>query len=113
MTVESIATAAYIVAFLLFILSLAGLSKHESAGQGVVFGIAGMVIALACLGVSHYVMGLTSVLADNVANIVGLVLGTVFRFWLYKVWVYHPERTGSEPVATDVAHEGRALDSTG
>lgn len=79
----------------------------------VVVSLGGMVIALACLGVSHYVMGLTSVVADNVANIVGLVLGTVFRFWLYKVWVYHPERTGSEPVATDVAHEGRALDSTG
>ncbi|MFJ4074713.1 MULTISPECIES: GtrA family protein [unclassified Curtobacterium] len=79
----------------------------------VVVSLGGMVIALACLGVSHYVMGLTSVFADNVANIVGLVLGTVFRFWLYKVWVYHPERTGSEPAAADVAPEGRALDSTG
>ncbi|ROP64310.1 GtrA family protein [Curtobacterium sp. PhB115] len=67
----------------------------------VVVSLGGMVIALACLGVSHYVMGLTSVLADNVANIVGLVLGTVFRFWLYKVWVYHPERTGAQPVPND------------
>src|SRR5690606_31361243 len=31
---------------LLFILSLAGLSKHESARQGVVYGIAGMATAL-------------------------------------------------------------------
>ena len=38
----------------------------------VVVSLGGMVIALACLGVSHYVMGLTSVFADNVANIVGL-----------------------------------------
>ena len=43
---QSIATAAYIVASLLFILSLAGLSKHESASQGVLFGISGMAIAL-------------------------------------------------------------------
>src|SRR4051795_7609743 len=43
---QSIATAAYIVASLLFILSLAGLSKHETASQGVLFGISGMTIAL-------------------------------------------------------------------
>ena len=67
----------------------------------VVVSLGGMVIALACLGVSHYAMGLTSVLADNVANIIGLVLGTVFRFWLYKVWVYHPERTARQPAAAD------------
>ncbi|MGB4138074.1 MAG: Re/Si-specific NAD(P)(+) transhydrogenase subunit beta [Microbacterium sp.] len=46
MTVDAIAGAAYIVAALLFILSLAGLSRHESARAGVVYGIAGMVIAL-------------------------------------------------------------------
>ncbi len=46
MTTESAAGAAYIVAALLFILSLAGLSKHETAKSGVVYGISGMVIAL-------------------------------------------------------------------
>jgi len=43
----SIANAAYLVAALLFILSLAGLSKHETARNGVWYGIAGMIIALA------------------------------------------------------------------
>ncbi len=43
---QSVATAAYIVAALLFILSLAGLSKHETSRRGVVYGIAGMAIAL-------------------------------------------------------------------
>ena len=47
MNAEAIATAAYIVAALLFILALAGLSKHETSRQGIVFGIAGMAIALA------------------------------------------------------------------
>ncbi|HEY6799422.1 MAG TPA: Re/Si-specific NAD(P)(+) transhydrogenase subunit beta [Agromyces sp.] len=46
MTPESIAGAAYIVAALLFILSLAGLSRHETARAGVGWGIAGMTIAL-------------------------------------------------------------------
>ena len=46
-TAQTIAESAYIVAALLFILSLAGLSRHESARTGVVYGIAGMAIALA------------------------------------------------------------------
>ncbi len=47
MSVESLAQAAYIVAALLFILSLAGLSKHETSRMGSAFGIIGMTLALA------------------------------------------------------------------
>ncbi|HBS08148.1 MAG TPA: Re/Si-specific NAD(P)(+) transhydrogenase subunit beta [Microbacterium sp.] len=43
----SVAGAAYLVAALLFILSLHGLSKHETARRGVLFGVGGMVIAIA------------------------------------------------------------------
>ncbi|MGK3141859.1 Re/Si-specific NAD(P)(+) transhydrogenase subunit beta [Pantoea sp. C2G6] len=39
-------TAAYIVAAILFICSLAGLSRHETSKRGNIFGIAGMAIAL-------------------------------------------------------------------
>lgn len=46
MTVETATQAAYIVAALLFILALAGLSHHESAKLGNTFGIAGMTVAL-------------------------------------------------------------------
>src|SRR5690348_1191652 len=45
-SVASTAYAAYIVAALLFILALAGLSRHESARVGNSFGILGMTIAL-------------------------------------------------------------------
>ena len=45
-TVETAATAAYVVAALLFILALAGLSKHETSRAGNTFGIAGMAVAL-------------------------------------------------------------------
>jgi NAD(P) transhydrogenase subunit beta len=47
MTVETAASAAYIVAALLFILALAGLSHHETARAGNSFGMAGMGVALA------------------------------------------------------------------
>ena len=46
MSFVTAANAAYLVAALLFILSLAGLSKHETARRGVAFGIAGMTLAL-------------------------------------------------------------------
>jgi putative flippase GtrA len=53
------------------------------------FNAVGLAIALGCLGVSHYVLRLTSPLADNVsANVIGMVLGTVFRFWAYRRFVF-------------------------
>ncbi len=46
MTALNLVQAAYIIAAVLFVLSLAGLSRHETARRGNVFGIIGMVIAL-------------------------------------------------------------------
>ena len=46
-SVETAASAAYIVAALLFILALAGLSRHETSKAGNSFGIFGMAVALA------------------------------------------------------------------
>ena len=43
---QGLVTASYIVAAVLFILSLAGLSKQETAKYGNWFGIVGMAIAL-------------------------------------------------------------------
>ncbi|WP_068434269.1 Re/Si-specific NAD(P)(+) transhydrogenase subunit beta [Piscicoccus intestinalis] len=44
--IETFVQAAYIVAALLFILALAGLSKHETGKLGNAFGIAGMALAI-------------------------------------------------------------------
>jgi len=49
----------------------------------------GSGIAVTCLAISHYVLGFTSPLADNIsANLVGLALGTTFRFWAYRTHVF-------------------------
>ena len=49
----------------------------------------GLAIALSCLAVSRYVLDLSGPIADNIAaNIVGLALGTLFRFWSYRRWVF-------------------------
>ncbi len=68
----------------------------------------GMGISLATLALSHYVLGLTSPLADNIsANVVGLALGTVFRFWAYRRWVFTEP---GQPVAPlDLPGEAAAL----
>lgn len=47
MTVESVVQAGYLVAAVLFVLSLAGLSKQETARRGVLLGMTGMGLALA------------------------------------------------------------------
>ncbi len=78
--------------------------RSVAAKEGVEFlvvSLGGMAISLGCLGISHYALGFTSALADNISgNVIGLVLGTAFRFWLYKVWVYHPDRVAREGEAT-------------
>ncbi|CAO1652934.1 GtrA family protein [Salinibacterium sp. NSLL150] len=67
-------------------------ATREGAEFAVV-SVAGMGIGLLCLWVSHYVLGFTSLLADNIAtNVVGLALGAVFRFALYRWWVFSPSR---------------------
>jgi putative flippase GtrA len=49
----------------------------------------GLGISLSCLAVSHYLLGFTSQLSDNIAaNVIGLGLGTAFRFWSYRRYVF-------------------------
>lgn len=48
-----------------------------------------LLIAVAVLGISRYVLGYESALADNIsANIIGVGLGTLFRFWSYQKWIF-------------------------
>ena len=78
----------------------------------------GLGISLACLAISHYLLGqvwpaLQSQLADNIAGLlIGTGLGTLFRFWSYRRFVFRGStpRAGvrevaigeAAPAATDV-----------
>ncbi|MFJ4286895.1 Re/Si-specific NAD(P)(+) transhydrogenase subunit beta [Paenarthrobacter nicotinovorans] len=86
LTTESLAAAAYITAGLLFILSLAGLSKHETAKTGVTYGICGMVLALGAtvvLSLQHIIdaehgrLGLTLL-------VVAVLIGGAIGLWRAK-----------------------------
>ncbi len=74
-------------------------------------GAVGIGIGVACVAVSHYVLGFTSLLADNIAaNVVGLILGTAFRFLMYRYWVFGTSRRGtigataSTPAPAELPH---------
>ncbi|MGB7979721.1 MAG: GtrA family protein [Candidatus Nanopelagicales bacterium] len=48
-----------------------------------------LLISWACLFTTHYLLGLDSQLADNISgNVVAVGLGTLFRFWVYRTWVF-------------------------
>ncbi|WP_413451082.1 GtrA family protein [Georgenia phoenicis] len=68
-------------------------SRREERGRELAWFLlvnaGGMLIAVGTLGVSHYVLGFTSPLADNIAaNGVGLALGTLFRYFCYRHVVF-------------------------
>ena len=82
---DRISTLAYLVAALLFILALAGLSKQQSASRGNTFGIAGMTIALVATvfkaavqshaDPENYNSAWVTVLLVAVAMLIGAVVG--------------------------------------
>jgi putative flippase GtrA len=64
---------------------------------------AALLISWACLFTSHYLLDLDSQLADNISgNIIGVGLGTLFRFWVYRTWVFPKEQpaTGAVEAST-------------
>ena len=80
----TIVQAAYIVAALLFILALAGLSKHETAKTGNAFGVTGMVIALVAtvaLALKDTTIGVPLTLG---LIIVAMAIGAVIGIWRAK-----------------------------
>jgi putative flippase GtrA len=48
----------------------------------------GLLIQYACIGITQDVLGLSGKLWYNIANLVGIGLGTLFRFWTYRKWVW-------------------------
>ncbi|GAA1103232.1 MULTISPECIES: Re/Si-specific NAD(P)(+) transhydrogenase subunit beta [Pseudonocardia] len=75
-------TAAYLIAAILFVISLAGLSRHETSRSGVLFGIAGMTIAL----VATAVVALGQASGLGVALLlVAVVVGGAIGLWRARV----------------------------
>ncbi|MCR6032211.1 GtrA family protein [Nocardioides sp. zg-579] len=56
--------------------------------------LAGLAVNLVPLAITSYALGWTSAVAENVsANLVGVALATLFRYWAYGRWVFPPKVT--------------------
>jgi len=70
--------------------------KHrEGAGttrESVMFFVlngVGLLFQYACIWIVQDLLGHQGGLWYNVANLIGIVIGTLFRFWSYRKWVWH------------------------
>jgi putative flippase GtrA len=76
-----------------------------TAREGLTFFVlngVGLLIQYAVLGFSNYALGLTTRLENVIALNLGIGLGTLFRFWSYRKWVWVPHE-----VALDRLRHGR------
>jgi putative flippase GtrA len=64
-------------------------TAREGATFFVLNGV-GLLIQYAVLGFSNYALGLTTKIENVIAVNLGIGLGTLFRFWSYRKWVWVP-----------------------
>ena len=50
----------------------------------------GIVIQVLCMGLRTYTLSLNGPLSFNVAMVIGNLLGSGFRYWSYRKWVFLP-----------------------
>lgn len=70
---------------------------HEAALFAGTNGVA-LVIQAAAIAFVHYVLELDSLTADNITKVVAIGLGTLFRFWAYRRFVF-----AGEPIDEDTS----------
>jgi putative flippase GtrA len=69
--------------------------RHR-AEQGIIRGgviffglnLVGLLVSLLVIGFVTDVLGLGSLIAYNIAQVVGVLLGMLFRYWSYRRWVF-------------------------
>lgn len=94
--------------------AFAGQRQENAAREGVEFFVVSLAtgtgLPLLCIWVSHYLLGFADPFSDNIsANVIGLALGMVFRFALYRWWIYSPERAERARAASEAKAEAAAL----
>jgi len=72
----------------------------------VALNVVGLAIAEVVIAVTTYGLGLKGVLAYNAASVVGTGLGTIFRYFTYKKWVFLAGAPGAAVAAGEAAVSG-------
>ncbi|MEV6969670.1 GtrA family protein [Hamadaea sp. NPDC051192] len=84
-------------------------SDHSTSREFVlfvIFNVIGLGIESALIGGTVYILGTNSILAVNIAKVLGLGIGTVFRFWAYRTFVFR----GAKPAPADAVALAEADD---
>jgi putative flippase GtrA len=99
----SITIATIVATFVTFVGNRYWTFRHrEGAGttrESVMFFVlngVGLLIQYAAIALVWDALGLHTKFWYTVANFIGLVVGTVFRFWSYRKWVWHVRPSGPE-----------------
>jgi len=78
-----------------------------------VFNGIGLLIQYAVLGFSNYALGLTTKIENVIALNIGIGLGTLFRFWSYRKWVWVPPEVHLARLRVGRHRKGRAAAESG
>ncbi|MEY9951190.1 GtrA family protein [Leifsonia sp. EB34] len=89
--------------------AFSGQRQDNAAREGVEFFAVSLAtgtgIPLVCVWISHYLLGMVGPVADNIsANVVGLAIGMLFRFALYRWWVFSPARAEAKAANAKAAN---------
>lgn len=80
-------------------------TSHETV-MFFALNVVGLLIQYACIGLVQDVAGLQGRLWYTVANLIGTVIGTLFRFWSYRKWVWHMQPAATAVPAREEAPSG-------
>ncbi len=72
----------------------------------VILNVIGLAIAEVVIAVTTYGLGLKSALAYNAASVAGTGLGTIFRYFSYKKWVFLAPAPAASAVRADAPVPG-------
>jgi len=79
------------------------------------FGLNGiaLLMGIAINDFTYYALSRTDHLSMNVANLIGIGFGTIFRFWAYKRWVFLAPDTAAEISDSEMPEGASATAETG
>jgi putative flippase GtrA len=83
--------------------------SHRRGREALLFTVInalGTGVTIGTLAFSHYVLGQSGPVADNVANVTGIVLGTVLRYAGYKLFVF-TGATSAPVTLLEIGHDAR------
>ncbi|WP_062302811.1 GtrA family protein [Demequina subtropica] len=88
-----------------------GRRRHRPMREAVLFTLVNggaLLVEAGTLAVSHHWWGFTSALADNIASLVGIGLGTVTRYAGYALFVFDPPSDDAPAPGPSTASEAHA-----